>query len=95
MPCRMGDERGEDDRPDSLGEHVSKHQLQHRHEDGERGKLAELDADVEGQQRRQQMRPGKLQRFAERKRKPEAVHESKRERRHPAACDAASRQRPR
>ena len=53
--------------------------------------LTQLDADVERQQRRQQVRAGELQRLPQREREPEAVHEPEGERDQPAAFNASSR----
>ena len=52
---------------------------EHRHEQHEHQQLAELDADVERQQRGQQVRSGELQRFAQGERETEAVHQAERE----------------
>ena len=47
--------------------------------DHEHEKLAELDADIEREQRRQQMRAGELQRVLEHEREAEPVHEAEQE----------------
>ncbi|MFO1269882.1 MAG: hypothetical protein U1F67_25805 [Rubrivivax sp.] len=62
----------------------SHHERQQRHARQQHRELAELDADVEGQQRRDEVRTGELQRFGKREREAEAVHEAEREGQHPA-----------
>ena len=57
---------------------------------GEHEQLAELDADVEREQRRQQVRAGELQRLPQREREAEAVHEAEPERDQPAAVQRSA-----
>jgi len=47
--------------------------------------LADLDADIEGQQRGQQMRSGELQRFPQGKRETKSVYQAEAKGHHPAA----------
>ena len=47
---------------------------QRRNKDAENGELADLDPDIEGEQRYQQVRPGKLQLLLEHVGKAEAMH---------------------
>ena len=54
-------------------------EIEQRHEDHEHEKLAELDADIEREQRRQEMRSGELQRVLEHEGEAEPVHEPERE----------------
>ena len=77
--------RRQDDRADPLGHDVAEHELQRRHEDDEHQELAELDAEVEGEERGQNVRAGELQRLAERERETESVHQAEGEGNHPAA----------
>ena len=56
--------------------------------------LTELDADVERQQRREQMRAGELQRLAQREREAEAVNQPEAERDRPAPVQRAPARRP-
>ena len=80
MPAGVGDERRQDDRPDPLGDDEPEQQLQRRDEQRQHEELPELDADVERQQRRQQVGPGELQRLPQGEREAEAVNQTEPER---------------
>jgi hypothetical protein len=61
-----GEPEGGDARPELDDEEGERRDQQEQHE-----QLTELDAHIERQQRRDEMRPGKLQRVAQRERKPD------------------------
>ena len=65
--------------------------MERRHEDEQHEQLAELDADVEREQRRQEVRAGELQRLPQREREAEAVHQAEGERDDPAALPEVRR----
>ena len=77
--------------PMALGDDVAEQQAERRDQQHEHEQLPQLDADVERQQRGQQMRAGELQRLAQREREPEAVHEAEGERHEPAAFQRQAR----
>ncbi len=84
VPGGVGDERRQDDRAHALGDGIAEEQVQRRDDHNQHRQLAELDADVEREERRQQVRPGELQRLPEREREAEAVHQAEAERHQPA-----------
>ena len=86
----MRDEGGEDNRPDPLGYAVAEQQRERRQNDRQHEELTELDADVEREQRRQQVRSRELKRLPQRERKAESMHQAKAERNHPAALDVGA-----
>ena len=89
VPRGVRDQRREDDDACPLGHHAEQQRKQ-RHQHHQHRDLAELDADVEGEQRRDEVRAGELQRFAQREREAEAVHQAERERHHPAPVRAGA-----
>lgn len=60
-----GHQRGQKDRPDPLLDAETEQDLQHRDEKHGHEELPNLDADIERQQGRHQVRPGELKRFSE------------------------------
>ena len=76
MPAGVGDQRRQDDRPCPLGHYESEQQLQHGNHERQHQNLTKLDADVERQERRQQMRPSELHRLTQREGKTKSMHEA-------------------
>src|SRR5262249_48766517 len=72
-----------------FGHRITEKKLQQGNQQNQDEKLPQLDSNVERKQRREQVRPGKLQRLPQRKRKTETVHQPKAKRDHPATLDAA------
>src|SRR5215213_9944815 len=87
MPRRMSDEGGQEDGTHPWLEHVRKEQCQRRHKERQDEQLTQFDAEIEREQRRQQVGSGELQRLAKRERKPEAVNETEAERQGPPPVD--------
>src|SRR2546422_871726 len=87
VPRSMGDDRRENDRPHALGDDVAEQPSERGDYDDEYEQLTELDANVERQERGQQMRAGELQRRAQREREAEAVHETEGEGNHPTTLE--------
>jgi hypothetical protein len=77
VPASVGDDRGKDDHADPPGEHVPPHHGKSRQHDHEDEDLADFNADVECEERDQQMGPGELEVLLEAVRETEAVHKSK------------------
>ena len=65
--------------PSFSGHDVAKQQPERRHQHEQHRELADLDAEVESEQRGDQVVAGELQRFAQREREAEAVHDAERE----------------
>jgi hypothetical protein len=61
--------------PSRFSDHVLEQQIERRNEGDQHEQLSQFHPDVERQQRRQQVRAGKLQRLPQREREPEPVHE--------------------
>src|SRR5580704_14398890 len=76
MPSRMGDDRGYHDDPHASGHCTAEQQGKRRNEDAQNGELADLDPDVEREQRYQQVRPGELQLLLEDVGEAEAMDEA-------------------
>ena len=70
--------------PSRSGDHVAEQEIERRNQQDQHQQLSQLDADVERQQRRQQVRAGELQRLPQRERKPEPVDQPEPERHQPA-----------
>src|SRR2546428_12405626 len=87
VPRGMGDDRRENDRPHALGDDVAEQPSERGDYDDEYEQLTELDANVERQERGQQMRAGELQRLPQREREAEAVHETEGEGNHPTTLE--------
>ena len=83
----MRNQRRQQDRADPLGHDEAEQQIEDRNQDHQHEQLPELDADVERQQRRQQVRAGELQRLAQREREPEAVNQPEAEGDRPAPLE--------
>jgi len=81
----MRDDCREDDGPHPLGDDVAEQQAERRHHDHQHQQLAELDADVEREQRGEQVRAGELHRVLQAEREAEPVHEAEQERDQPSA----------
>ena len=86
----MCHERREEDGSHAFRHHVFEQNIEQRDGQREAAQLAELDADVESEERRQQMRSGELQRLAKGEREAEAVNEAEPERDEPAALELGS-----
>src|SRR5271169_4829637 len=76
MPGRMGDDRRHHDDPHPPGHRAPEEQGQRRNEDAQNGELADLDPDIEREQRYQQVRSGELQLLSEDVGEAEAVDEA-------------------
>src|SRR5438552_15467477 len=89
MPGSVGDQRRQDNRPDAFGDNEPEQDLQHRDEQHEHEELPKLDADIEREQRREQVRPGELQRLAQSEREAEPVNQPEPESDQPSTLEAA------
>jgi len=67
---------GEDDHPDPAGEDGPPEQRQHREQDEQHADLADLDADVERQERDEQVGPRELEVLLQPIGEAEAVHQA-------------------
>jgi hypothetical protein len=63
----MGDERGQDDDAEPLGDHGAEQQPKRGDQHDQHHELADLDPDIERQQRADEMVAGELQGFPQRK----------------------------
>ena len=79
VPGRVGHHSRQQDRPRPFGDAESEEHRQPRYEQDDDQELAKLDADVERQERGQQMTSRKLKRLTQGKRKAESVDEAERE----------------
>src|SRR5216117_3919747 len=68
VPGRVAHQHRQNDGCEALRDQEAEQDFQRRDEEHEHEQLTELDTEVEREQRRQQMGPGELQRFAERER---------------------------
>src|SRR3989442_13971782 len=89
MRAGVGDEPRQDDRADTLGDHEPEQDFERGDEQQKYEELTKLDADIERQQRSQQVRSGELQRLAEREREAESVNETEPEGDHLPALQIA------
>src|SRR5216683_5902450 len=85
MPAGVSDQRRKDDRGHAFRDDEAEEELQRWDEQDEHEELAQFDSDIERQKRGQQVRPGKLQRFPQRKRETKSVNQAEAEGHHPAA----------
>ena len=65
--------------PDALGDHVFEQKLERRHQREQHRELADLDPEIEAEQRGDEMVAGELELLAQRKGKAEAMDEPERE----------------
>jgi hypothetical protein len=87
MPRRMRDERRQNDHPDTLGDDALKENGQQRNRERQDSDLSDLDANVEREERRDEVSAGELERFAKRERKTESMDEPETERDDPPAVE--------
>src|SRR5262245_8541909 len=88
MPAGVGYQRRKNDDPDPFGNHETEQKTQRGDEQRERQQLPELDADVEREQRHEQVRPGELQRLPQGERESESMNQTEPESDHPSAPEA-------
>ena len=84
VPSRMGHEGRQQDDPEPLGHDVPEQPVERRDEHEEHGELADLDAEIERDERRDEVVAGELKLLAQEEREPESVHDAEREGDHPS-----------